>query len=61
VTSIVQPCLIASSPRNRSTELMPTAESSSARLQALSHGRKQTRPMTAGSGLSAMICRHAAS
>ena len=33
-----QPCLIASSPRNRSTELMPTALSSVARLHAVSHG-----------------------
>ena len=36
--STVQPCRIASSPRNRSTELIPTASSSSARLQAVSHG-----------------------
>ena len=34
----VQPCAIASSPRNRSTELIPTASSSCARLQAVSHG-----------------------
>ena len=32
------PCLIASSPRNRSTELMPTASSSEHLLQAVSHG-----------------------
>ena len=35
----VQPCLMASSPRKRSTELMPTALSSCARLQAVSQGR----------------------
>ena len=34
----VQPRSIASSPRKRSTELMPTASSSWARLQAVSHG-----------------------
>ena len=31
-----QPCLMASSPRKRSTELMPTAESILARLHTLS-------------------------
>ena len=34
----VQPCSIASSPRKRSTELIPTASSSCARLHAVSHG-----------------------
>ena len=38
-TGTFQPCRSASSPRKRSTELMPTAESSWARLQAVSHGR----------------------
>ena len=33
-----QPRVIASSPRKRSTELIPTASSSSARLQTVSHG-----------------------
>ena len=37
-TSTVQPGLIASSPRKRSTELIPTASSSWPRLQAVSHG-----------------------
>ncbi len=34
----VQPLRIASSPRKRSTELIPTASSSVARLHAVSHG-----------------------
>ena len=33
-----QPCLIASSPMKRSTEWMPTASSSSPRLQEVSQG-----------------------
>ena len=37
-TETVQPWRIASSPRKRSTELMPTDSSSCARLQAVSHG-----------------------
>ena len=37
-TATVQPCRMASSPTNRSTELMPTASSSWPRLQAVSQG-----------------------
>lgn len=36
--STAQPCLIASSPRKRSIELMPTALSTWTRLQAVSQG-----------------------
>jgi hypothetical protein len=35
---IVHPFRIASSPRKRSTELIPTAASTCARLQTVSHG-----------------------
>ena len=41
--------------------LIPTVSSTAARLHAVWQGWKQARPMTAGSGLSRMIWRHAAS
>ncbi len=41
--------------------LIPTVSSTVARLHAVWHGWKHARPITAGSGLSRMICRQAAS
>ena len=50
---------IAYSPRKCSTELMPTWSSTSLRLQPVSHGAGQTRPITDGNGLASVSRRHA--
>jgi hypothetical protein len=50
---------MAYSPRKCSTELMPTWSSTSLRLQPVSQGAGQTRPITEGKGLASVRRRQA--